>query len=129
MGKIFPNPDKFDPERFDIKNVQERSAYSYVPFSTGPRNCIGQKFAMGEEKVVLSSILRKYRLRSSMLQPEVSIKVFCDRRMDFGSVSLKEHQVAAPRIYKADKEPRGLLHLYISEYFVVLLYSSVQYRK
>jgi len=39
---IYPNPDKFDPERFNTDQIKERHPYVYLPFGQGPRNCIGE---------------------------------------------------------------------------------------
>nr|XP_040226445.2 cytochrome P450 4d2-like [Anopheles coluzzii] len=55
--QYYPDADQFRPERF----LQEPPPYSYLPFSTGVRSCIGQRFAMLEMKTVLVRLLSRFR--------------------------------------------------------------------
>ena len=59
---LWPNPEAFDPERFTPERVAARPRYAYVPFAAGPRTCIGNAFAMMEAKLLLASIVQRYRL-------------------------------------------------------------------
>nr|AZJ25112.1 CYP4L46 [Cydia pomonella] len=66
---VFEDPLEFRPERFETSN-SARNAFSWIAFSAGPRNCIGQKFAMLEMKVTLAAIVRSFELSPCGDEPE-----------------------------------------------------------
>jgi len=66
--ELWENPEKFDPTRFDNETI---NPLAYLPFNYGDRNCIGQKFALMEAKVILAMLLQRYSFR---LIPDVKIE-------------------------------------------------------
>nr|BBE49552.1 cytochrome P450 monooxygenase [Adoxophyes honmai] len=60
--RYFPNPSKFDPERFSAENKHAIKPFTYMPFGLGPRNCIGSRFALCEVKVMVYQLLQHIEL-------------------------------------------------------------------
>ncbi|XP_055589823.1 probable cytochrome P450 9f2 [Uranotaenia lowii] len=60
--KYYPNPEKFDPERFSEANKANINLATYLPFGIGPRNCIGSRFALMEIKAIMYALLLSFRI-------------------------------------------------------------------
>lgn len=59
---FWPNPEGFDPEHFTAERSADRPRYAYFPFGGGPRQCIGNEFALMEATFVLATVAQRYRL-------------------------------------------------------------------
>ena len=74
---IWEDPLTFHPERFeDSEGKGKRNPFVFIPFSAGPRNCIGQKFALSELKAALFHLVKHFELIS--LQEESELKETMD---------------------------------------------------
>ncbi len=60
--EIWKNPSEYNPLRFHPDHAENRHPYAYIPFSAGQRNCIGQNFALNEEKAVIASVVSRFSL-------------------------------------------------------------------
>jgi cytochrome P450 len=61
--KFWENPERFEPERFSAEQAAGRPRYAYFPFSGGPRQCIGNIFALTEANLILAAVAQKYSPR------------------------------------------------------------------
>ncbi|CAG2179113.1 unnamed protein product, partial [Oppiella nova] len=59
-SEYYPNPEVWDPERFMPENRDQLTPYTYMPFGTGPRNCVGMRFALMEAKTAVAHLVHKY---------------------------------------------------------------------
>ncbi|XP_059752927.1 cytochrome P450 3A24-like isoform X1 [Balaenoptera ricei] len=61
--ELWPEPEEFRPERFSKKNKDSINPYTYLPFGTGPRNCIGMRFVIMNMKLALVRILQNFSFK------------------------------------------------------------------
>jgi len=62
-SRYYPDPDRFDPERWTAEARESRPKFAYFPFGAGPRICIGESFAWMEGVLLLATLAQKWQMR------------------------------------------------------------------
>lgn len=73
--KYWPEPERFDPERFNDKNIDSIKKGTYLPFGYGQRSCIASRFALMVAKTVFYFLLREYRIERCDKTPDPIVLV------------------------------------------------------
>jgi len=62
-ARFYPEPYKFDPERWTVEARESRPKFAYFPFGGGPRVCIGEQFASMEGVLLIATIAQQWKMR------------------------------------------------------------------
>lgn len=73
---IYPDPLRFDPDRFTGEAVAARPRGSYLPFGSGHRSCIGEHFAVMEATIAIATIVRDFTLSTDLADLPVTVPLF-----------------------------------------------------
>jgi cytochrome P450 len=63
LPAMWPDPERFDPERFRPETGSDRPKFAYLPFGAGPRQCIGNQFALIEAQLTIATLAQRFRMR------------------------------------------------------------------
>nr|AJN91186.1 cytochrome P450 monooxygenase CYP4G111 [Cnaphalocrocis medinalis] len=74
LPHLYPDPDTFNPDNFLPEKTANRHYYAFIPFSAGPRSCVGRKYAMLKLKILLSTILRNFRVKSDIKESDFRLQ-------------------------------------------------------
>lgn len=85
-ARYFPDPDRFEPERWTPEATAKRPRYCYFPFGGGPRQCIGEGFAWATGLLALATIAQRWRFRLApdqrvALEPLITLRPKYGMRM------------------------------------------------
>jgi len=62
LPALWDDPERFDPDRFSQEKSANRPKFAYLPFGAGPRQCIGNQFALIEAQLIVATLAQQYRL-------------------------------------------------------------------
>jgi len=62
LERLWPDAERFDPDRFSTHEVERRPRFAFIPFAAGHRNCVGASMAMVEIKLAVAMITQRYQL-------------------------------------------------------------------
>jgi len=102
-SRFFPDPFKFDPERWTPEARESRPKFSYFPFGGGPRVCIGEQFAWMEGALLIATLAQRWKMRLAPGQ-RVEPKAMITLRPRYGMKMIVEtrKQALAPVNGKVD---------------------------
>jgi len=63
LPELWSDPEAFRPERFEAGHKEQKNMFAYLPFSAGPRTCIGNNFATIEAQIIMGTLLSRFRAR------------------------------------------------------------------
>ena len=74
------NPEAFDPDRWETKEVQEMDKFAYFPFAAGPRMCIGNNFALFEADIIITKVIQNFDFEyigqlAPVMDPTVTLRI------------------------------------------------------
>jgi cytochrome P450 len=95
--RFFPEPERFDPERFSPGRVESIPQHAYIPFGAGPHVCIGNSFAQMEMVLAVSTVVRRFRLVLPPDSPPVTIEPYVAIRPR-GGLPMRVEAVSRPAL-------------------------------